>query len=235
MDQKSTTTSEKTSTTIPVAEAPKQEATTSSTPPAEPSPSGSRFPIKTLLLIIILVAITGGLIYLALPKSKNNSQSMIHPTPTISPAHTVLSLTQGTATGSGSVLTVVADTGVNKITGVQLEIAYDPSVVSNVVVTAGDFLTHPTVLLNLVDTKNGRISYAAVLSPTAAAISGKGNVATISYTLAPATVAMKETTFKFLPKSKVTEDNELDSVLKNAKDLTLPLPGADKLPTNSPH
>lgn len=201
-------------------------------PPAEPEHHGG-LPWKTIVLILVLIAVVAGLLYVALgPKFITKQAVTPVPTPTISPAHTVLALTQTAASQSGTpALAVTIDTSTNTVTGVQFEIAYDPAVVSNVVVTQGDFLPQPTILINAVDTKNGRISYAAVLSPTAKAVTGKGVVATISYTLAPTTPTISQTTLKFLPKTKVTQDDVLDSVLKSTTDITLPLSRSDKLPT----
>lgn len=180
---------------------------------------------RTLLLIVILLAITSGLLYLAIrqeqPQPKIGEPLTQAPAP--SPAHATLSLVQQPASTSAlhTVSVMVAANG-NKITGAQLNLAYDPKVLSNVTIKSGTFFQNPTVLFNTVDKVNGRISYVLAISPNGEEATGSGTVATISYTLLPTLNAT--TAISFLPKTGLTQQGILGSVLKTSTDLIIQIP-----------
>lgn len=48
---------------------------------------------------------------------------------------------------------------------IQFEIAYDPEVLNNIILSPGPLFNDADILLNLIDEKNGRISYAISLKP----------------------------------------------------------------------
>lgn len=162
--------------------------------------------------------------YLAL--SENNPTQTPSPTQVkVSQSHSILSLSELPATQAaklGKGIAVNINSGSNKVTGVQFEVAYDPAVVANVKVSSGTFFTNPITLINTIDATNGRAFYALAVSPTGNPVTGTGTVAVITYSLLPS--AAKSTTFAFLPKTAVTQQGTLSSVLQKTINLTLPLP-----------
>ncbi len=104
------------------------------------------------------------------------------------------------------------ETKKNKVTAVQLELQYDPLVLADVSVVPGAFFKNPNVLLNQIDAKTGRISYAFGVGLTDAGIAGKGTAAIISFEVKPG--IEQKTGILFLPKTKVTAENISQSVLK---------------------
>ena len=242
---------ENATTTPAPAEQPKPDASTttqptqndSSTPPPtnEPTPPSSpehpkeekRISLRTVLLIVFLAILAAVLLFIALRPAKKAVVQNATPTPTTKPsqAHSTLTLVMAdtTATPSGAgvntkTVNVVLTTQSNKVSGVQFEVAYDPTVLSNVTVKPGDFFPKPLVLLNQVDTKNGKINYAIGIQPTADQLSGTGTTAVISYTLLP-TASASQTTLKFLPKTQVVEQGIAGSVLEKSFDLSIPVAG----------
>lgn len=182
---------------------------------------------KTLALIIFLFIITCGLLYLAIvtpPYKKQPTPTSPSPTPISVNAHTMLSLTQASASESSKTapytLSVLIDSGENVVNAVQLELAYDPQAITNVILTPGTFFQQPTALLNNINAVDGRISYALAEQIDISGKKGKGTLAYISFTVQP-TFSGKTTTFTFLPKTAVAADKVLESVLKKAIGYTL--------------
>lgn len=174
---------------------------------------------RTIALIIFLFLLAAMLLYFAYSLSQKKPQTAsieLSPTPVLENAQSVLALSPNNyqmASSSGS-LNAVIDTGENNVTAVQMEIAFDPKAITITKIAPGDFFDNPNVLLNDIDTKNGIISYAIALPPTAAAKKGSGVVATIEFTssLYPG----QRTEINFLPKSLITAENISKSVLKTA-------------------
>jgi len=183
---------------------------------------------RTLLLIVILTVITAGLLILAVSSQHEEAPQLANtsPSPTTAPATVILGLTQSTpATGGVKSVDLNVDSGASKVTGVQIELAYDPNVLTNVTVTPGAYIQNPVVLFNRVDQKNGRITFAEGVSPTGAesvGISGTGVAAVIKYSVSPGATG-STTTLHFLSKTVVTAEGVTTSVLKSTSDLTLPL------------
>jgi len=189
------------------------------------------FSRRTLLLIVGLIAITGLLIYLAVQPPQLNKTTQI--TPTKAPvAFTTLSL-QPISSSSAKQINVTIDTHQNTVTGVQLEIAYDPTVLTNVAIIPGDFFPQSFELIKNIDTTNGRISYALAIPPTGKAKMGQGTIAIISYSILPNPLAGSTgspqagsgstTTLSFLPKTQVSQLGTIESVLKSTSSYTLQL------------
>ena len=107
----------------------------------------------------------------------------------------------------------------NKVTAVQLELQYDSKVLSNVSVVPGSFFNNPNILLNQIDAKTGRISYAFGVGLEEKGLAGQGIVATLTFeTNAGIT---QQTRISFLPKTLVTAENINQSVLKQTNDSVL--------------
>lgn len=124
---------------------------------------------------------------------------------------------------SGSI-SVILDTKTNYVTAVQLELLYDPKAITNVIVKSSKFFAKPVELMNRVDKNTGRITYMLGISPAQDPISGKGEVAVITFNKVAGT-QIKGTKFSF----SRTENSEsivaatgIDlSVLKTTTDTTI--------------
>ncbi len=157
----------------------------------------------------------------SVPTVPNTTQYQAKIQPTVPVGQALLSLspnplTLTTQTGS---LDVVLDTATQKATAVQIELSYDPKVLSNVTITPGTVFAHPVVLLKEINQETGRISFAVGISPTDTEITGKAVVATITFAaVAPAT---KSTQISFLPKTLVTQQGVRTSILKSSVGSTI--------------
>lgn len=188
------------------------------TPPsvqAEPT-SSHGFPKKTILLIVILTLITVGLVALALMPKK---PAPAEPSPvtqiTPNPVQTILTISSTPipqSTPSAYITDVVINTGQNKVTSAQLELSYDPAVLTKVDIESGSFFINPKVVLKNIDEKEGRITFALSSSDTQGAL-GQGILAKISFTILKKNVS---TTIDFLPKTKVSAEGVSESVLKTS-------------------
>lgn len=194
---------------------------------------------KTLALIISLVGITVILFAVALLSNnatvKDQPGKAAVPTPTPH-AQSVLTLSPNpveiTSTRTGSV-DVVLDTQMNEATAIQLEISYDPQVLTNFSITPGPFFSvnqvPPDNIINTNDTQTGRITYALVIPISEPAVKGKGTVATISFTqraILPQSILTQGdgmTQLQLLPKSLVTAEGVSQSVLKQATGTSIKL------------
>lgn len=189
---------------------------------------------RTLGLIIFLIAITAGLIYLAIyPKPPTQVPSVIKTTPTPAP-QTSLIITPNllTVSSSSGSLAVDIDTKQNNITGVQLELSFDPKVITKVKLTPGSFFPNPVKLIDNVDYKNGRITYVLAITPTDNPVAGKGTMATIDFT---GDFQLSQTTkIDLLPKTLITAKGAQGSVLKEAVGATINFSQTGAINTASP-
>lgn len=212
---------------------------------------------KTLTLIVGLIGVTVVLFAVALLSnnaSPRPTETAMKPSPTPY-AQSTLSMTPNpvvmTASRSASV-DVVLDTQGNDATAIQLEIAYDPTILTNFSITPGPlFSTNqipPDNIISNNDTKNGRITYALVLPLSQEAVQGTGVVARISFTqqaILPRISGIQPTTTELtlLPKSLVTAEGVSKSVLKQATGTVINLynpngatsrtPGVTLVPTST--
>jgi hypothetical protein len=184
-------------------------------------------PKKTLALITGLVVVTIILFIIALRAGQQQQQAPSvpqgntmkqQPTPMV-PAHTVLKLGPNpltVAAGQTSSVNITMDTSDNNVTAVQLELGYDPHIISNVKVTAGSLFSNPVVLINKNDPTAGRYTYAFGITPSAPAVKGQGVVATVSFITLPGTTG-KSMQLGLLPTSLVTARGVAQSVLNVQK------------------
>lgn len=181
-------------------------------------------PRKTLVLISALVLVTVVLFIIALRSS--NQPSTQQPTPSqvmqqavpTSVAHSVLTLSPNpviVAPGQQGSVNVNIDTADNNVTAVQLEIAYDPNVVSNVQVAPGPLFSNPVVLINKNSVQNGRMTYAFGIAPNQQTVQGTGVVAMVTFTAKSSAVG-KQSQLALLPTTLVTARGIASSVLKSS-------------------
>lgn len=180
---------------------------------------------RTLILIVFLTILTAFFIYLAVSQNRPQVRETTTMTPTKPPvpAYTTLLLSPAVlslSSPSGS-LQVLINTGsgakTNAVTAVQLEMQYDPKMLTNVTVTPGTFLSN--VLPGSADKATGRITYAVGIVPSGSGVSGSGTVATIQFqSLLP---KGGSTQLTILPTSLVTAQGVEKSVLLKATNATI--------------
>ena len=88
---------------------------------------------------------------------------------------------------------------------IQIELAYDPHALSDIVLTPGPYFSSPTVLFSEINQNTGRISYALSGNPDPRA--AQKTVATITF-IPNETFQGSETTIRFLPKSMIRGTSE---------------------------
>ena len=179
---------------------------------------------KTPLLIVFLVIATVSLVVLALSAGKITSPSPQKVSDEETVLETSLSLgdpyqieeeaTASNAAEAGSssrefFSDVNITTGGNKVTAVQLEIKYNPDLLTNVDIFPGDFFQNPAVLLERIDAEEGIISYAL---GSDGGVSAEGIVAILSFE--EKTFARGETSLDFLSKTAVSAEGAEESVLR---------------------
>jgi hypothetical protein len=182
-------------------------------------------PRKTFVLISGLVVVTLILFIVALNSNNKkippattsqkeiSMQAQVSPTV---PAHSVLSLFPNpvnVVAGQKGSVDVNIDTSDNNVTAVQLEIAYDPTYITNIKVTPGTLFSNPVVLFDKNNIKDGRLTYMYGIAPSGQTVKGSGIAATISFTALNKT---GDTQLALLPTSLVTARGISDSVLKQA-------------------
>ena len=113
-------------------------------------------------------------------------------------------------------LPVIIQTGKNLVTGVQLELSFDPKIITNVSIQQGTFFSKPVILLNNIDIEAGRISYALGISPEESGKKGEDIVATLTFKTNVSTPTA--TTISFLPKTLATAESIEQSVLKSTRE-----------------
>ena len=117
-----------------------QEATQAQTNVTSEKPKKG-FPIKTLLLIVVLFLITGGLVAYALMPKKEPvvEKKIVVPQIVEQTTLTVSSVPKPQATPSAYTTDILINTGQNSVTSVQIELSYDPLVLTKVDIKTGSF------------------------------------------------------------------------------------------------
>ena len=192
-------------------------------------------PKRTIALLVVLILITASLLYIAFSRTSQPVQDTTAPSATPTPVvQTKLMITPNplTISSASGTLTIDADTGSNVITAVQLELQYDPKVLTNVniAVPANGLLQNPVVLLKNIDRTTGKISYSFGIQPTGTGVKGVGPVATLTFTTLTTT---GQTAISFGPDTKVTAEGQSVSVLKESMGTTIMLTGRTNTSTSS--
>lgn len=168
---------------------------------------------KTWALVGGLIILTVGLLYLSLSSNKNPAPApQITAVPNKESAQTSLSFSDEQKYASGSSLLktdILIDSKENKITGAQIELTYDPKVLSKVDIIPGDFLKDSVEVLKKVDVNTGRISYV-LGSKLNNNSKGTGVLATITYLR----LNNKQTNIDFLPQTLITAQGLSQSALE---------------------
>lgn len=183
-------------------------------------------PRKTLFLLVGLILVTIVLFIVALQTGNKQSlkteQANVQATPTPDVARTVLSMSPEVAlvpSGRTGSVDVMIDTSDNEVTGVQLELLYDPTMLSNVKVVAGPLVPNPLVLTDKNSPSTGTYTFAYGVPLNQPTITGKGVVATITFTARG--VAGKQSQIIMQPTSIVTATGVSGTVLKEGTGATV--------------
>ncbi len=190
---------------------------------------------KTLILIGVLVTLAVVLLGVAIRLSgtpNNTIPGTTQITPTVSVEKTAsvafspTTLNLPAASTSGSV-EVIVTTGNNSITGAQVEINYDPTVIQNVEVEAPDvtnsLLGAPGTYTNLFTdtTTPGKIVFARAIGLSGQEVNGTGSIGKISFTVVRGTQAATELTFG--TETAVTTTKTTESILNTTTPLVITL------------
>lgn len=178
-------------------------------------------PLKTVVLIVILALVAISLVYVAFLSKDAPLKQIVQKTQQQqeeSLSDTSLSIDKSVKDEQNNEYYSIVniDSGKNSIVGVQLELYYDPSLITNVTVTPLDFFPQAVEVLKKVDDKNGRISYAITVSPGETAVIGKGQLVKINYT--PIGNNGISGVINFLPKTEVSGEATAGSLLKSTSD-----------------
>ena len=176
-------------------------------------------PAKTLGLIILLAIVASALVYAALlpQKPAQNTTVLKNVEESETVEDTTLSIEPAENNSiRNRVYDVNVNTGKNKVTAVQIELVFDPNVLRNVEISPSEFFPNYLVLLNSIDEKNGRISFALTLPPKENGVLGIGSIAQIKFNISSQSAF--PTFIEFMPKTEVSAENISVSVLKETID-----------------
>ncbi len=205
-------------------------------------------PKKTTILILILAAVTGALLFFAVTSTKPKPAEK----PTVMPVKKAvvksakvffnpqnIDISNNISTNAAAAQTVdlMIDSGGAEISGVQVELQYDPKAIMNVRLLpaedAGNFFGGGSVtLFNEAVKDTGRISYVIAIGTGDDPKKGIGKIATLYFQKASS--APSATTIRFLDKTLVTILDANESVLKETMPLNIILgqsaPAAQSIP-----
>jgi hypothetical protein len=188
---------------------------------------------RTILLIGLLIFISSFLLVYALSSNpprngKNNIREVPSKSITLTTAaETVLSFYPeniSLASTDSASFDINISTGRNQVSEVQLELAYDPKALADIQIQPGNFIPAPITLLNINDSKTGRLSYALSVSPSQSPLSGTGSIATLMIKKNTSLATPNRTTITILPKSLVSSRNVSGSMLREVKNATIIFP-----------
>lgn len=182
-------------------------------------------PRKTLALIVGLVLVTIILFIIALRTGQDAGKTGDGTTMQPSPTPHVVSVLMldpnpvAVVSGKQGEVNVILTPSYNKVTAVQLEIQYDPLMVSDVEVEPGPLFPNAVVLINTNDVETGTITYAFGISPSQKPVVTAGLVAKLTFTARG--VIGKQSQIIIQPTSLVTAQGVADSVLSSATGTTV--------------
>lgn len=189
-------------------------------------------PGKTLILIGFLITLTVVLLGLAIFASgnKKSATTQIVPSPTViktaSIAFMPSALDISLPTTSSATVDIVANTNGAPITGAQVEVKYDPTVITNVKLLPPTATSLFGAVGNYVtlfsDAKAlGKASFAVAIQPNGTPVNGTGSIGQISFTVIKN--LKPETQMIFGTGTVVTSKTTQSSVLESTTPLTIKL------------
>ena len=191
--------------------------------------------ILVITLILFLFFKYSGRDNTQLPSLNQNAKE------TTSLAKSTLSLSPASQTliaGGTSSVSLFIDMQEMTPTTLQVEIDYDASVITPIKIRPGTFFAQPVELINTINPRNGRISYAlkcssevGVKDDPACTINAGESVVTINFTVNPF-AAKRESSFNILPKTLI-EAKETSEVILQTNNAKILIQGA-VIPQASP-
>jgi hypothetical protein len=198
-----------------------QQSTTPEVAPVviPPVETGHKFVhAKISISILALVIIATVLLVFALVQKTNTNTPIKQPA--VNPRaylQSDLSFSTPLIASAGAYNTnIQINTGNNKVTGVDIRLSYDPTILTHLDIQPGSFFTNPVVLLKKIDSTKGTITYTIAINPNTKFVTGKGTVATISFV--PATTKIS-TPIDFQTGTEISAVGFPSSVLNAASDL----------------
>lgn len=162
--------------------------------------------ILTIILLIITLTVKRG----SLPSFSNDDAAKMadiaHTTVTVSGDAQVAS-----AAGTYQTDVMIEPNG-NKITGIQLDLSYDPKVITVTDITPGPFFPKPTVLDKVIDTATGKVTLTVATSFGADPVTENGTVAVLSFKK----IGEGNVVINVLPSTLVTDSRYSQSVLNTS-------------------
>jgi hypothetical protein len=184
--------------------------------PAVASETNKPFiPHHTLILIGVLSLITIILLALAFNIGLPNANKPTAQKP-VKVLKTTLSILKPVVSASIYTSDITLTTERKSVTAVQIELTYDPKVLTNVDIKPGSFFSNPTSLSKKIDTIKGRVTYILGIGLGQNPVNGNGTVAILSFT---PLLKSGITTIAFLPTSKLTVSGTVPSVLTTGQGL----------------
>lgn len=194
-------------------------------------------PGKTLVLIAVLVTVTVVLLVTAIwvagrPHNTAVTTSVVAPTQapqapkTATIAFSPASLNMSNTASSTATVDIIASTNGAPITGAQVELLYNPALITNVKFLPPDagnsLFGAPGAYMNLfTDTKTpGDTTYAVAIQPAGQPVNGTGSIGKVTFTVVK---GAPTATINFGKGTLVTAKSTTGSILQNATPLTLKL------------
>ncbi len=173
-------------------------------------------------LIIVLVVVFGVLLIAFLSRGESDQQTSSNQS--VSPTRLPPSLPQTTLRFDPNPIKldkdgkvhakIYMDTKENKVSAVQLELAYDPKVLSFVSIEPEDFFANRQEIIKRIDAQRGRITYAVGITPQQRSTPIQGEDTIVEIVFTPVSSTVKETNITFLPHTMVTALGIQNSVLR---------------------
>jgi hypothetical protein len=161
---------------------------------------------KFIILLLILIFVSG--IYIKTEIREQNKiipQAPIStPTPTLQPESS-LSFAPDTIysiVGQSHEVNIQLNSQGKYPTSAQLELAYDPTILTEITLTPGALFPNPKILLNNIDEATGRISFALSLSPNEKPRQMSAVAAKMKFKIRENTL-QNQTAIYFLPKTSI--------------------------------
>lgn len=158
---------------------------------------------KTWLLVAGLIALTVVLLVVSLTSKNFPGLPIGLKDEKTDFAHTSLAFSKEPKTSSVSgtyEIDITINSDDNQISNVQLELVFDPKILTKVDIKPGGFLNDPVILSKKIDSVNGRITYAIANKTGEKAVKGEGVIAVVSFSK----TSPEETTISFLPHTQVS-------------------------------
>ena len=182
------------------------------------------FTFQKFLLIFILTVIGLGIVMFVFRSVSSEESAQANPTPTYLPANVPqtslwFETNPDEYTSESIPVEVYISAEENKVTGVQLELSYDPKVLKFVSLTPVDLLGGRQELIKEIDEKTGRITYAAGSRPGQSTIQGTDEIVKLVFKPVGRSSEVRETAIKILPETLVTALGVKESVLIKTTDI----------------